>query len=225
MTSGYEFRQKAESLLQGKYATPIVYILILGLVNSLTGAFVPKLEPGDALSAAESGLVSLSNLVSFVIDAGLAYGAVHLWRSVIQGVQPNLEQSLFAGFKTNFGRNIVLQLSIAIYTVLWMLLFIIPGIVKAYAYSMSFYLLHREPELDASAAITRSKQLTTGHKMRLFALDLGYLGWYVLGIFTFGILWLWVIPRHQVARMLMFEEIYALNNPVNTVTQPASIVG
>lgn len=225
MTSSFEFRQKAERLLQGKYATPIIYILILGLVNSLTGAFVPKLEPGETMTAAESGLVSLSNLVSFVIDAGLAYGVFHMWRAFIQGVQPNLEESLFSGFRTNFGRNVILQLLITVYTVLWMLLFIIPGIVKAYAYSMSFYLLHREPELDATAAITRSKLLTNGHKMRLFTLDLSYLGWYILGIFTFGILWLWVIPRHQVARTLMFEEIYELNNPKNTVTEPAKIVG
>jgi uncharacterized membrane protein len=49
-------------------------------------------------------------------------------------------------------------------------------------------------------------------------LDLSYIGWYLLGILTLGILWLWIIPRHQTARMLYFEEIDA--RPETKVSQP-----
>ena len=80
--------------------------------------------------------------------------------------------------------------------------------MKAYAYSMNFYLLYREPSLTAIDSIDKSKRLTQGYKMDLFMLDLSYLGWYFLGIFTLGILWLWIIPKHQTARVLYFDEIY-----------------
>ncbi|MDD3123587.1 MAG: DUF975 family protein, partial [Candidatus Izemoplasmatales bacterium] len=62
--------------------------------------------------------------------------------------------------------------------------------------------------LSASLCITKSNELTSGHKFRIFLIDLSFLGWYLLSILTFGILLLWILPRHQTARTLLFEEIY-----------------
>jgi uncharacterized membrane protein len=95
-----------------------------------------------------------------------------------------------------------------LFTFLWALLLIIPGIIKAYAYSMSMYIAIKEPRVQGIEAITRSKTMMDGHKMDLFLLDLSYIGWYLLSLLTFGILLLWVVPRHQTARTLVFNEIY-----------------
>ena len=99
---------------------------------------------------------------------------------------------------------------------MWALLFIIPGIIKAYAYSMSFYLMKKDPNLSGQDAITKSKEYTMGYKSDLFMLDLSYLGWYFIGIFTLGILWLWIVPKHLTARVLYYDEISAKRIPAIT---------
>ena len=69
-------------------------------------------------------------------------------------------------------------------TLLWLFLFIVPGVIKAYEYSMIPYLLAENPNLSASEAFSLSKQMTTGQKADLFVLDLSFLGWIILGHFV-----------------------------------------
>lgn len=67
------------------------------------------------------------------------------------------------------------------------LLLVIPGIVKRYAYSQVPYLLAENPEMDAREALAMSEDMTHGHKMDMFILDLSFIGWYILGLFLFGL--------------------------------------
>jgi uncharacterized membrane protein len=77
---------------------------------------------------------------------------------------------------------------------LWYLLFIIPGIVKSYSYSMVPYILADNPRIGASNAIRLSNNMTYGHKFDMFVLDLSFIGWYLLGTLAFGIGVLFVMP-------------------------------
>lgn len=70
---------------------------------------------------------------------------------------------------------------------LFYLLLIIPGIIKAYSYSMVPYLLADNPSMDAKRAIQVSEDMTNGQKMEMFILDLSFIGWYILGALLFGI--------------------------------------
>jgi uncharacterized membrane protein len=70
---------------------------------------------------------------------------------------------------------------------LWTLLFIIPGIVKSYAYSMVPYILADNPRIGYKRAIELSNQMTMGHKFDMFILDLSFIGWYLLGALAFGV--------------------------------------
>ena len=74
------------------------------------------------------------------------------------------------------------------YTFLWSLLFIIPGIVKAYEYRMIPYLLAENPEMSKEEAFATSKQMMSGQKWRTFVLDLSFFGWILLSGLTCGIL-------------------------------------
>lgn len=74
-----------------------------------------------------------------------------------------------------------------LYTFLWTLLFVIPGIVKSYSYRMVPYILSESPNLSTKDAIQLSKDMTQGHKMNMFILDLSFLGWALLGAITFGL--------------------------------------
>ena len=92
----------------------------------------------------------------------------------------------WAAFKVNF--------FVGLFTALWSLLFVIPGIIKGYSYYMAMYILAENPEIGALEAINRSKAMMDGHKMELFVLNLSFIGWYLLCAVTFGIAGIWVIP-------------------------------
>ena len=75
-----------------------------------------------------------------------------------------------------------------LYTTLWTLLFIIPGIIKGYEYRMIPYILAENPGIDSSEAFAISKKMMDGNKWKAFVLDLSFLGWSILSVFTCGIL-------------------------------------
>ncbi len=146
--------------------------------------------------------------------AMIVYSVTKMYIQLARNEKPVIEETVMIGFTEKPVRSIILHLLMTIFIVLWSLLLIIPGIIKSYAYSMSFYLLLRKPDLNASEAIEMSKEYTDGRKSDLFMLDLSYLLMYILGIFTLFILWLWIIPKHMTARTLYFDEIYEEKNPV-----------
>ena len=112
---------------------------------------------------------------------------------------PELSE-IFKGFKGNYLNVVKIMFLMDLKTLLWLLLFIIPGFVKAYEYSMIPYLLAENPNLSASQAFSLSKQMTTGQKMNLFVLDLSFLGWIILGLICCGIGILFVLPYPQATR-------------------------
>ena len=107
---------------------------------------------------------------------------------------------IFKGFKGNYLNVVKIMFLMDLKTLLWLLLFIIPGFVKAYEYSMIPYLLAENPNLSASQAFSLSKQMTTGQKMDLFVLDLSFLGWIILGLICCGIGILFVLPYPEATR-------------------------
>lgn len=94
-----------------------------------------------------------------------------------------------------------------LYIFLWLLLFIIPGIVAAYRYAMTSFILAENPELTAGEAIDRSKELMNGNKWRLFCLHFSFIGWIILCGFTFGIGYLWLTPYEQAANAAFYRDI------------------
>ena len=95
----------------------------------------------------------------------------------------------------------------SLYILLWSLLLIIPGIIATYSYAMTEFILAEQPELTASEAIARSKELMTGNRWRLFCLHFSFIGWHILCIFTFGIGNLWLNPYIQTATAAFYREI------------------
>jgi len=95
-----------------------------------------------------------------------------------------------------------------LYIFLWTLLLIIPGVIKSYAYSMVPYLLASDPSLDYKQALSKSKALMKGNKGRLFVLDLSFIGWFLLGLFAFGIGVIFVVPYHTATKIEFFNDVY-----------------
>jgi len=147
--------------------------------------------------AAVSGLPNLIPVVGtvamiFVVTPAFSIATVIIYLKLTQGVKPEIAE-LFAHFNKFWGAFKV-TFFVGLFTGLWSLLFVIPGIVKAFSYSMAMYILAENPEIGALEAINRSKAMMNGHKMELFVLELSFIGWHLLGAITFGIAYIWVIP-------------------------------
>ena len=93
---------------------------------------------------------------------------------------PELSE-IFKGFKGNYLNVVKILFLMDLKTLLWLFLFIVPGVIKAYEYSMIPYLLAENPNLSADETFSLSKQMTTGQKADFFVLDLSFLGWIILG--------------------------------------------
>ena len=107
---------------------------------------------------------------------------------------------IFSGFKGNYLNVVKIMFLMDLKTLLWLLLLIVPGVIKAYEYSMIPYLLAENPNLSADEAFSLSKQMTTEQKMDLFVLDLSFLGWIILGLICCGIGILFVLPYPEATR-------------------------
>ena len=87
------------------------------------------------------------------------------------------------------------------------MLLVVPGVIKAYAYSMSNYILAENPNITATEARKRSIELMQGNKMKLFRIHLTYIGWFILSIFTFGIPMFFIMPQIQVATAALYRDL------------------
>ena len=104
-------------------------------------------------------------------------------------------ETLFAYFNKNDYWNVVkVMLLFDIYIALWTLCFIIPGIIKSCEYFAVPYILAENPNMDSTEVFEISKQMTYGHKMDLFILDLSFILWILLALVTFGLSSFYVNP-------------------------------
>lgn len=108
-----------------------------------------------------------------------------------------------------FWKIIAISLLEGLFVILWTLLFIVPGIVAAYKYRMSFYILIDHPEYTALQCIRESKNMMRGHKGELFSLDLSFIGWWLLTLLP-GVGYLvqiWTTPFFGLSYALYYEEL------------------
>lgn len=134
-------------------------------------------------------------LANLILVPALGLGLVKIYLNMTNGQKPKVGD-LFSGLD-QLGRAWWLSFLIGFFTSLWSMLFVIPGIVKGLSYSMAYYVLADHPEMTARQALNESKRITQGHKGELFVLNLSFLGWQILACFTFGILYIWLIPYMQ----------------------------
>ncbi len=116
---------------------------------------------------------------------------------------------LIEPFEENLSQRILLSVMKYIKILLWSLLFLIPGIVKAYAYSLCEYISLRNPDFEYKTCLALSEKMMNGHKMEFFLFQLSFIGWDLLSLLTFGILEiLYVMPYRNIACALYLEHLY-----------------
>lgn len=107
----------------------------------------------------------------------------------------------------NYGKFLGVSILVNLFTFLWSLLFIIPGIVMAIAYSMTTYIINDNPNLSATDAIDLSKRITKGYKADLFILGLSFILWGIGCAFTCGILAIYVGPYTKTVQAMYYENL------------------
>ena len=152
-------------------------------------------------------VVGLLGLAMFIIG-----GVVELGYAKFLLKQHDKKELVFADLFSQFerfGTGFAQRFLRTLYTALWTLLFVVPGIIKSLSYAMTPFILEDHPELTASEAINRSKKLMDGHKMDLFILSLTFIGWDILSALTFGIGFLFLNPYRNAAYAAFYRNISA----------------
>ena len=182
-----ELRAEARVALTDKWVMGAVTTLVFGAVSG-AASYIPVVG-------------------TILVALPMMYGYSIVMLSVMRGGEMNIGR-LFDGFN-DFGRLVGTNLLQAIYTFLWTLLLVIPGIIKNYSYAMTDFILKDQPELANNAAIEKSMAMMDGNKMKLFLLDLSFIGWAILCLFTFGIGFLFLQPYVQSAHAAFYEDLKA----------------
>lgn len=191
-----KIKQLAKRRLDGKVLLCFAVILLVGFAEGMIN-LVPVM--GGVATLVLSGPIAIS----------LAYVFIQL---VKKDKKPEIDD-LMVGFKDdNFLRGLVGYLEYVIFTFLWSLLFIIPGIIKSIAYSQMFYIMAEDPDIEAGDAMKKSMKLMKGHKMDYFLLQLSFIPWYLLCLLTFGILYIWVAPYVAATNAAFYKEISSVKS-------------
>lgn len=129
------------------------------------------------------------------------------------------------GFTVNFGNVVLTQFLRKLFIFLWSLLFLIPGIVRAYGYFAVPFILAENPHLDHKRVLDLSRQMTMGYKGHLFVTDLSFLGWNILSAFTFGILGIFYVNPYYHATQAELYRFLRAQAMEQGITSPAELPG
>lgn len=183
-----ELMQSARESLKGKWGlaigTFIIYSLLMGAAGSIK---------------------SPASLISLLIGGPFALGAATFSLNLSRGNDARLEQ-IFQGFN-RFSTALGAYLLMLLYVILWTLLLIIPGIIAALSYSMTFYIISDDQSIKAEDALKKSKTMMQGYKLKLFYLGLWFFLLALGCILTLGIGFFWLIPFINVSMAKFYDDI------------------
>lgn len=175
-----ELKSNAKAQIKGKIGILFVITLVIGVVSAVAGLLLGLIPYVGSIAAA------------IIVTPAFTLSLVRVYLMVVGGKTPEVKDA-FCGFD-DFWSAFKVTFLVGIYTFLWSLLFVIPGIIKSIAYSMSMYILAENPGKSARECIKESVDMTNGHKGELFVLSLSFIGWILLGYVTLGIAYIWVMP-------------------------------
>jgi uncharacterized membrane protein len=191
MLSNSEYRQRARAALGGQIFGNIWLMALLA----------------NLIVMAVTGLVSTTVIGSILVYGPLFVGYAAIMLKLARGRGEVDIADSAKGFLANYVDNLLLGFVAMLKVFLWSLLFVIPGIMKAYSYSMIYYIRNDHPSYTWRECLLESERLMIGKRWRLFCLDFSFIGWILLTPFTFGLAAFWVAPYMEQARAQFYESI------------------
>ena len=173
-------------------------ILVVGLISGFISGVISGLF-GSSNPNEPNTIESILTLASEIALMPMSVGLVLYVVNVVKEKKFEIGQlfSRYSDFIRIFVANLISELLIFVFT----LLLIVPGIIRAISYFLINYILADPDFADLSAGEIPdlSRKIMDGHKGEYFTLNLYYFAMMLLGVFTLGILWIWIIPEMNLA--------------------------
>lgn len=234
MKTRAELKQEVKDTFRGNWGSAIIMslipVLITGVAQYINQSTIASLTAAlsvfqtydegfllGMLLQATLLIMVVSLVVGFITDllnVGVNFEFINWLKNKDLDFSP-----IKAPFKIFNGKDFIkiflIMILETVWVTLWSLLFVIPGIIKAYSYSQAYYLYKKAKEEGTADQysvmdyITQSRKLMNGHKWDLFVLQLSFIGWFLLSIITFGIGLLWLTPYMSATQMAFFNDLVA----------------
>lgn len=213
-----ELKEEGRLKLRGNWGTAALVCFIIWIItsslssidnirDSLNSAKFLGLN-GDFYLIENTTTKNTLEFISFLISGALYMGSSLFFIKLIRNKDALISDMLFAFRDIKlFFKTFLLELLRTLFIILWSLLLIVPGVIASLKYSMSYYILIDNPELSAMEAIDASSKMMNGHKSKLFKFVLSFIGWAILGIFTFGIAFIWISPYYEASKAAFYENL------------------
>ena len=217
-----ELRAQARERLEGQWGTFVLMTFLMLVIQTILqipgyiGSLLEILSPENVLASLSfSNISNILSLLALPLSWGLTVSLLRNHREESVDLE-----NLFDGFRGGrYTRVFCALFLVNLFTFLWALLLIIPGIMKAFSYALTPYILLDEPELTARQAIARSCEIMQGRRWKLFCLYLSFIGWGILSILTFGIGILWLVPYMNASVAAFYEDARAEYEAENSIEQ------
>ena len=204
ITSNRDLMLRARNSLQGKWGAAIGISVVYFLLSAVTGSS------------------NFMRLVGLIVNGPLAVGLHVVFLSLVRNRELRFGQ-LFEGF-SSFLNALAAYLLMLLFIVLWSLLLIVPGIVAACSYSMTMFIIADNPAIDGLEAIRRSKKMMYGNRWRLCCLGGRYTGWFLLGIVTCGIGFIWIGPYMMAGFAHFYQDLIDNGGATKPAGQPSEVI-
>lgn len=233
-------KSNARDFIRGRLWMFWSVLLVVGIIESLANS-LPQWIFGDRLSnlsdiiagnpdnipkeisSSVFGWYYVLNVLITIVLIPLNIGVAQNVLAWSRGEDVNKWKVLFGGFNSAkiFFKQVGLVVLNTILCALWAILLIVPGIIKGLAYSMYPYVLRDEPDLSVWQTLKKSEAIMKGYKGKLFLMYLSFVGWFILGAFTFGILYIWLTPYVMTSTVKFYDDVRRAYYNGNDPARPA----
>lgn len=223
-----ELKTEIKNLLRGNWKKGILLYLIPLIVFWFNSGYNNsrvewRFDPTNFDAMHFTRIASSFGIISFILS--LVFLIINLsasFRGLDWIEDPELDfdplKSNFTYFRSpDWWQLIFIYVIISIFTFLWTLLLVIPGIVKSIAYSQTYFVykdLNDRGLTDGyslTTYINKSRQLMVGNKWRYFVLQLSFIGWWILGFITLGIGFIWIYPYYKLTMANFYRDLVEKN--------------
>ncbi len=197
MRTRAELKAAAKEQLVGKWGGAVLFIFLLFLLMGVAPNFLYAIP----------FMAFFSWAVPLLISGAFTFVLTKYFLDIKRGNAVDVGQ-IFDGFRGEmFVATLKLFLWMTLKVFLWSLLLIVPGIIKAYAYSQAYFILRDNPEMGTNEILKKSEAMMMGHKGEFFVLNLSFIGWSLLVGLTMGVGSLWLIPYVQVTLSNYYDDL------------------
>ncbi|SHJ73071.1 Uncharacterized membrane protein [Dethiosulfatibacter aminovorans DSM 17477] len=198
-----ELKRHAFKILKEYWVQAVIVTFVVWL---LTDAYTQQNFVDITQHGGQIERFNTANLLSLLVTGPLSLGVARFYMAIEKKKKDLNFYMIFDSFK-DFKRTFLYHVLSSIFIILWSLLLIVPGIIAAIRYSMSYYLLAENPDMEAMEALRKSSDLMNGHKWEFFKFCLSFIGWAILCLLTMGIGFLVLIPYFQMSKLYFYRSI------------------